>query len=192
MLRYLFLVVLFLGLTPAAFADEVPSDNLEMASMFEADQEIRKSFSQEKANDQEYVTRMIEEDEHRRARTAALLKDGELRTANDFYRAAFIYQHGGEPSSYLMAHTLAVAAAARGHEKAGWISAATLDRYLQSIGQPQIYGTQTSIPQGQAPTMEPYDEDLIPDSLRAILGVPIRAEQDARLEQFRAMVKASN
>ena len=113
MLRYLFLVVLFLGLTPAAFADEVSSDNLEMASMFEADQEIRKSFSQEKANDQEYVTRMIEEDEHRRARTAALLKDRELRTANDFYRAAFIYQRGGEPSSYLMAHTLAVAAAAR-------------------------------------------------------------------------------
>jgi hypothetical protein len=192
LLRYIFLVVLFLGLTPAAFADEVPSDNLEMASMFEADQEIRKSFSQEKANDQEYVTRMIAEDEHRRARTAALLKDGELRTANDLYRAAFIYQHGGEPSSYIMAHTLAVAAVARGHEKAGWISAATLDRYLQSIDQPQIYGTQTSIPQGQAPTMEPYDQDLIPDSLRAILGVPSRAAQDARLEQFRAMVKASN
>ena len=40
--------------------------------------------------------------------------------------------------------------------------------------------------------MEPYDENLIPDSLRAILGVPFRAEQDARLEQFRAMVKANN
>lgn len=178
LLRCLFFITLFLVLTPSASAEEVPSDNLEMASMFEADQAIRRNFSQEKLSDQEYIIRMIAEDQERRTRTTELLKKGELRTANDFYRAAFIFQHGGEPSSYLLAHTLAVAAATLGHKDAVWISAATLDRYLQSIDQPQIYGTQTSIGEGQAPTREPYDKDLIPDSLRTILGVPSQDEQD--------------
>jgi len=33
-------------------------------------------------------------------------------------------------------------AAAKGDQGAAWIAAATLDRYLQSVRQPQIYGTQ--------------------------------------------------
>jgi hypothetical protein len=178
--KYLLFIVLLFGLSPSAFGQEVAIDNPEMAMIFEADQDIRSRFSSEKASDQEFVSRMIAEDEARRTRTAQLINDDALSTANDFYRAAFIYQHGGETSSYLVAHTLAVAAAARGHQKAGWISAATLDRYLQSIGQPQIYGTQTSIPSGGEPTKEPYDRNLIPDSLRTLLGVPSLAVQEER------------
>lgn len=90
MLRYLFLVAMFLGLTPPAFADEAPSDNLEMVSIFEADQKIRRSFSPEQLKDQEYVSRMIAEDEQRRARTAELFKNGALKTGNDAFRATFI------------------------------------------------------------------------------------------------------
>lgn len=192
MRKHLLFIVLMFGISSAAFGQVVAGDNQEIAMIFEADQEIRRSFSSETANNQGFVARMIADDEARRARIAELLAEGALTTANDFYRAAFIYQHGSEPSSYLLAHTLAVAAATRGHERAGWISAATLDRYLQAIGQPQIYGTQTSIPSGEEPTKEPYNRELVPDHLRAALGVPILAEQDEKLEQSRARVVASD
>lgn len=90
MLRYFFLVALFLGLTAPAFADEAPSDNLEMASIFEADLRVREAFSPEQLKDQEFVSRMIAEDEQRRARTAELLKSGTLKTGDDAFRATFI------------------------------------------------------------------------------------------------------
>ena len=192
MLKYLVLLALLFGCAPSALGQQTVTDNQEMAVIFEADQAIRSSFSPANANDQDFIRRMIAEDEARRSRTAQLLEEGALSTANDFYRAAFIYQHGGDPSSYLVAHALAVAATARGHEKAGWISAASLDRYLQSIGQPQIYGTQTTIPSGEEPTKEPYDRDLIPDSLRIVLGVPCLAEQEEKLRQSRALSETND
>jgi uncharacterized protein YhaN len=117
--KYMLFIALLFGMSPAALSQQIASDNPEMELILEADQEIRKSYSAEKARDKEFVSRMIAEDEARRARTAELLGQGALLTANDFFRAAFIYQHGGEPSSYLLAHTLAVAAASLGHEKGG-------------------------------------------------------------------------
>jgi hypothetical protein len=44
-----------------------------MEMVFEADQEIRKSYSAKKASDEEFVSRIIAEDKARRARTAELL-----------------------------------------------------------------------------------------------------------------------
>jgi hypothetical protein len=136
-------------------------------------------------------------DAERRA-TAKRLLDSEPRTGENLYYAAFIFQHGQDPSDYLFAHVLATEAIARGYDKATWISAATLDRYLQSIGQKQVFGTQylderyawylqhrndpdmkdkiKSIPSGEQ-TLEPYDTQLIPDSVRADFCVPDLAVQ---------------
>lgn len=168
-----------------AFGQVGPEDNSEMATLFKADQETRRNATPGDYQDQEFVRRMIEEDEARRMQTQELLAAGALSTANDYYRAAFIFQHGGKPDSYLLAHTLAVAATARGHERAPWIAAATLDRYLQSIGREQIYGTQYSRPSGEPWTMEPYDRSVIPDALREALGVPAQPAQTDRLEEMR-------
>jgi hypothetical protein len=70
--------------------------------------------------------------------------------------------------------------------RARWLAAATLDRYLQKVGQPQVFGTQyrrAGTP--NAPwTMDPYDDQL-PDSLRAIYCTPDRAESHHRLELLR-------
>ncbi len=73
---------------------------------------------------------------------------------------------------------------------ASWIAAATLDRYLQTIGQKQIYGTQYRMPNDGPPTREPYDPALVPDSLRVALGVPTRMEQDADLLEMQAEAAA--
>jgi hypothetical protein len=159
-----------------------PSD-AEMKRLFEADQAARLAPGR---IDWEIVAK---EDLVRRNRTRELLAAGALKSGDDFWHAAFIFQHGGEASDYLLAHTLAVVAVARDRPDATWIAAATLDRYLQKIGQKQIYGTQFRT-NGDAPTtQEPYDRALVSDALREALGVPNQAGQDKQRAQFEAQFR---
>jgi hypothetical protein len=149
-----------------------PTD-AEMTAIFEADQAARQRPDE---IDWKVVSA---EDRKRRLRTQVLLDQGRLRSGDDFYHAAFVFQHGEEPSDYLKAHALAVIAVARGKPSATWIAAATFDRYLQSMGQPQVYGTQFSNRGGKW-TQEPYRRDLISDALRAASRVPPLHEQEAQ------------
>ncbi|HEV2205275.1 MAG TPA: OsmC family protein [Candidatus Acidoferrales bacterium] len=127
------------------------------------------------------------EDAARRAAARTLLAEGKLHTGADFDRAAVVFQHGDKPDDYLMAHTLAIIAVAKGESDATWIAAATLDRYLQSIHQPQIYGTQFNT--GKRPvTQEPYNRALVSDSVRALLGVPPLSAQERQREKYNAEV----
>ncbi|HEX8193442.1 MAG TPA: hypothetical protein VF552_11140 [Allosphingosinicella sp.] len=161
-------------------ADPAWPSNAEIAAMFEVDQAARRSPAQ---IDWTLLTR---EDEARRRRARVLLDSGALQSADDFYHAAFIFQHGEQPDDYLLAHSLAMAAVARGRPGASWIAAATLDRYLQNIGRPQIFGTQFSTPPGQPTTQAPYDPALVSDALRSALGVPVRAAQEERRLEIQA------
>lgn len=120
----------------------------------------------------------------RRAATMKLLNAGTLRSGEDFTWAAFIFQHGSSPDDYLLAHTLAIVAIRKGYSDATWIAAATLDRYLQSIKQPQIYGTQFQTPKGIPASQEPYNRTLIPDALRRLLEVPDLAAQQVQRQQY--------
>lgn len=166
---------------PAASQDSVSmSDNAEMAAILAADQAVRQDFAAILAGGRENAVRLHAEDAVRRAQVKALLDAGALRTAADFYAAALVYQHGDTAQDYLMAHTLAVAALGEGSTESPWLAAATLDRYLQKIGQPQIYGTQTLVRRGERPTREPFDHALIPDSIRKVLNVSTRAAEEAR------------
>src|ERR1700722_3285420 len=80
-------------------------------------------------------------DEARREQARTLLaKPG--HSGEDYYYAAFLFQHGQKADDYLFAHILATEAVALGYSRAKWISAATLDRYLQRVGQKQVFGTQ--------------------------------------------------
>lgn len=151
--------------------------NPEMTAIFEADQAARRDWA---TNGRGTIP---EEDAERRAQTQRLLDNGELRSGDDFYHAAFVFQHGDQPSDFLKAHSLAVIAAARGKVSATWIAAATFDRYLQSIGQPQIYGTQFS-ESGGIWTQAPYDSDVLSDGLRTASLVPSLTEQQLQLQQF--------
>ena len=108
-------------------------------------------------------------DAQRRKQVMDLVSRGAAHTGQDFEEAAFIFQHDERPDDFLLAHPLATVAIAKGSAKSRWIAAATLDRYLQKIQQPQIYGTQYFIGpnQGDKFTQEPYNRQLVPDSLRA-------------------------
>jgi hypothetical protein len=142
------------------------TDNPNMTRMFENDQAEREAASPIN------LKALARADAHRRRAVTAMLHRGELHTGLDYLHAAFIFQHGDQPHDFLLAHALALSALAKGQTDAGWIAAATLDRYLQSENRPQIYGTQF-----RDGRQDPFDEDLIPDTLRLVLGVPGIADQ---------------
>ena len=159
--------------------DGAPS-NPEMKRIFDEDQRVRQPGAR---IDWSFVGKS---DGERREATRKLLAEGALRTGEDFTWAAFVFQHGSAPGDYLLAHTLAMIAVKKGDGTALWIAAATLDRYLQSVHQPQIYGAQFLTPQGQPTTQEPYDRSLISDALRRELGVPVQSAQEDQRRQYDA------
>ncbi len=138
----------------------------------------------------------------RREKVKALLAAGELKTGEDFQEAAFIFQHGNNTDDCLFAHILAMEAVLKGSDEAKWIEAATLDRYLQSIGQPQVFGTQypldPNLPHQAHPavgsqgafragrTLAPYNEQFLPDTARLDFCVPALAQQKENLAMFNA------
>ena len=178
-------IALHAAIASAAPPNQSLDDNAEMTAISDADQADR--------SDPAKIdwTVVGPRDEARKARTKALVDAGKLHSANDFYHAAFVFQHGSKPDDFLLAHTFSVIAAALGRKDATWIAAATLDRYLQKIGQKQIYGTQFSTKDKSPMTQEPYDRELVSDALRAALGVPPLKEQEKQRQEFEAMMKGA-
>lgn len=88
--------------------DDFAANNVEMQRIVDADQADRK--------DALHIDWSVvgKADETRRQATAALLREGKLRTGRDFEGAAFVFQHGSAPDDYLLAHALAVVAISKG------------------------------------------------------------------------------
>jgi hypothetical protein len=116
-------------------------------------------------------------DDARHAAVRKLLADGKLQSGADYQFAALIFQHSGDSAGLILAHTLAVTAVAKGEGNAKWLAAATFDRYLHSIKQPQVFGTQLFRDAGGLWSMEPYDRAALSDSIRAIWCVIPLTEQ---------------
>ncbi|PYU24738.1 MAG: hypothetical protein DMG30_07860 [Acidobacteria bacterium] len=92
----------------------------------------------------------------------------------------------GRVRDYLLAHVLASVAVAKGDSKSLWISAASLDRYLQLIGQTQVFGTQYQSKDDKPYTQEAYNRTLIPDALRLVFCVPSLKQQKSNVADFNA------
>jgi len=128
-------------------------------------------------------------DEVRRKRVREMLDAGTVRTGQDYFFASMIFQHGEAPNDFLLAHVLAMAAVSKGYQNARWTEAATLDRYLQSMKQPQVFGTQFLYGKGGATSGDmsqgEYDSNLISNSVRAAMCVIPREKQEAQLNEAR-------
>lgn len=150
----------------------------EIVALFLADQSARKTGETVDAAAREA------DDTQRRRAMRELLDQGRLMTADEYFLAAFVFQHG-RGDDCLLAHSLAVVALAMGKADAGVIAAATLDRYLQDIGRAQVYGTQFMIPfNGDPVTQAEYDDTLLTDAVRQAMGVPTRAEQAEQVQNM--------
>ncbi len=165
----------------------VLADNPELEKIFISDQEDRGNYSFAKPGDPRPSAltglQVRHNDDARELRVRQLLDTGYLHTAKDYYRCALIFQHSPSPSGYLLAHILADIAISRGNADAMWLSAATLDRYLLSVKQPQVFGTQFSAtPDPSKKGAYTFDQNdfnssLITDSMRVDLCVKPLAEQ---------------
>lgn len=161
--------------------EDTEQSNPEMQRIVDADQKARNSADLAHMD----WPSISKQDALRRTRTCGLLQSGALHSGKDFENASIIFQHGSTPDDYLLAHTLATLALARGDSGALWMACATLDRYLRAIKQPQVFGTQFNRTKTTPWTQEPYNRTLISDALRKQLDVPTQAAQAKQLEQYK-------
>lgn len=109
-----------------------PGDNRQLRELFEEDRSDSVTFRGVEAFVASQARRWI-------AQTIAAA--GEVRTANDYYYAARLLQHGEQLEHWAQARELALRAAGMGHADARYMAAAALDRWLLRQGKPQKYGT---------------------------------------------------
>jgi hypothetical protein len=115
-------------------------DNPELKKMYEDDQNSRKVEKIDWKN-------LLKQDSTRRVEVLEIIKQNKVITPMDYYYVSMIFQHGSDSTSYKMAWDYSNKASSMDSTniKARWLSAASYDRYLLSIGQPQVYGTQFTV-----------------------------------------------
>ena len=124
---------------------------------------------------------MRKRDAERRRRLQSIVGSGGLKEPEDYYRSAWILNHGESVEEIWQAHTLAKRAAELRFRQARWLAAASYDRWLMYQGKPQKYGTQI-VPDGKRQRV--WDvEPATSDAERAEWDVPSLAEMNRRAEE---------
>ncbi|HEU0097244.1 MAG TPA: hypothetical protein VFQ67_00585 [Allosphingosinicella sp.] len=161
----IFAGLLFLTIAPfgAAKADDRfdcrPEDNSSLCTLYRTDQEARKPP----------ILDLSVLDNPAAVESAREMVNRErLHSGNDFFRAATILIHSSQPRDYLLAHVVATEGMARApdHYRVRLLAALSLDRYLLEIGQPQVFGTQTTALESGTVFRTPLDCRMIDSSLR--------------------------
>ena len=171
-----FLILVISTFTIQAQQTDMP-DNPELVEIYKQDQADRTG------TDIDWLKMSIN-DSLRRKRVYELLDSNMVHTAGDYQNEAMVFQHGGNPSSYKMAMEMMEKAIELDPSTSKWLLAAATDRYLQSIGKPQIYGTQYVRSDGEQWSQGAYDTTQVTDAQRKEYGVRILAQQSARLKQM--------
>src|SRR5215213_5366037 len=146
--------------------------NDELASLFREDKQER--INQPKVNNPEYKT-MRARDLQRRERVMAIAAGDGLQTAEDYYHAAHIMNHGDTVEDARNAHFFALRSSELGYRPARWLTAASYDRWQMYQGKPQKYGT-NYVYDGQKDRLWDVDPETT-DEERAEWDVPPLAEQ---------------
>jgi hypothetical protein len=174
--RKVFATAVFLMALPfAVFA----ADNPELRTLKEADQSDRNDRKvRENGNE------LRRRDAERRERVLEILRASELSTAWDYFNAALILQHGGSVEHIRLAHSLSTVAATIDpeHPRAKWLMAASWDRLMLRLKQPQWYGTQSVKDTSGRFVLYIVHPDAVSDADRQALGVPTLIEAQASLD----------
>jgi hypothetical protein len=156
--------------------------NAELARLYHEDQADRQGGPNSNINWQAVSKR----DAERRQRVLEIAGKGGLKTADDYYHAAMVFQHSDKTEDYERAHQWCLKAVELdpAHPSARWLAAATKDRYLMSQGKPQLYGTQFKKVDGKWILWEV--DPSVTDEERAKWDVPPLAESKKLVEQMNA------
>ena len=151
--------------------------NHELKEMWDKDQGEREELQTNPTP--ELVNNLAPNDRKRREQTLQLMKEGKLITGEDYFHAAYIFHHGETPDDYKVANELAKTAMDLGstnpemNNGSKWIYAASLDRYLLSMGYPQKYGTQYRTNNEGYPELRPYDPNTTDEERAQYFVEPI-------------------
>jgi hypothetical protein len=159
--------------------DFLSNINLELYQMYKRDQAVRT----QRENGWDWDLHPYEFDKERLKRTIELHVLGKIISAEDNFHAALIMQHGQKSEDYKLAHQFAlkVVELKSNYQHAKWLTCATEDRYLRSLGKPQVWGTQRKIGDNGW-TLEPFDRNVKSDKQRTEHGVPVLANLKKRID----------
>jgi hypothetical protein len=146
--------------------------NKELRLLYETDKQER--IDQPKVNTPEYRS-MRARDLQRRERVMDMLAANQLTTAEDYFHAAHIMNHGDTIEDARNAHNLALRSSELGYRPARWLAAASYDRWQMYQGKPQKYGT-NYVYDGREDRLWDVDPETT-DKERAAWDVPPLAEQ---------------
>ena len=154
------------------------TDNEELIDIYTNDQSDRKTEQIDWNN-------VSKRDLARRQRVYELLDSNKVRTSKDYNNAAMVFQHGMDSTSYGMAVKLIKKAIELDPNANKWLYAAATDRYLLSIGKPQIYGTQYQRLGANEPwKLGNIDTTQISDNERVEYGVETLAQQREKVKRM--------
>lgn len=154
--------------------------NIDLYNLYKADQSDRQGENID-------WNSVSKRDKARQTKVHKLIASNALLHGDDFFHAAMILQHGGSPENYKLANELSLKAAELNpsNQTAKWLACAAEDRYLQSIGKPQIWGTQYQKQSKDAPwTLEPFDKTAKTDKERIEMGVRTLEQTLAELDKM--------
>lgn len=152
--------------------------NEELTALYKADKQER--IDQPKTNTPEYKAMRVR-DLQRRERVMAMAAANRLQTAEDYYHAAHIMNHGDTIDDARDAHLFALRASELGHRPARWLAAASYDRWQMYQGKPQKYGT-NYVYDGREDRLWDVDPTTT-DEERASWDVPPLAEQIRKAQE---------
>jgi len=137
------LIGLFRPYGHATMYSDSMSENLRYA--YSTDQSDRKELKSYIS----YFSKLKERDSLRLEQVGRYYEEGLLMNPLDQFHAAFIYHHSHDKNHYKIASALAAEAAQeeqlKDHYQVQWLRKASYDRYMVSIGKPEIYDTQNKI-----------------------------------------------
>ena len=131
--------------------------NLELETLYYNDKKDRGQYDLNGLSMKELQDR----DQLRLLEVYKLLKESKVdkREIWNCHYLALLLQHGQDPSDFKLAHNYAKMAVDMGSRVTKWLYAATLYRYLLSIGKKQKFGTQFIV-KGSKMKLAPYDKGL--------------------------------
>jgi len=144
----------------------------ELILLYNADRQER--VNQPGANTAEYKA-MRARDLQRRERVMEMAAANKFDTAEDYYHAAHIMNHGDTVEDAKNAHRFAFRSNELGYRPARWLAAASYDRWQMYQGKPQKYGT-NYVFDGREDRLWDVDPETT-DEERACWDVPPLAEQ---------------
>lgn len=174
-IRFIGIICCFLACETNTPVNAVAKNNVMLFQMYQEDQADRMAKNIEWA--------LVEKrDSLRLSKVNELLEKKAMHTAQDYYHAAMIFQHGDDSVAYKMAIKMMQKAIAIDSTINKWLLAASIDRYLMSKNEPQIYGTQYVQYQNKPMQLYVIDTNKVSDAERIAYGVKTLAEQQAHLK----------